>query len=65
MGRVELLLEKVLDRMDGVDGATSSEKFTTPRSPEAVTPANDNAPVLSLFRNEVVGFDLYEIFFKI
>ncbi|KAK5807238.1 hypothetical protein VI817_001496 [Penicillium citrinum] len=54
MTRVELLLEKVLQKLDGVNGAASPNQFTTLSTSEAATPA-DNAPVLSLFQNEIIG----------
>lgn len=60
LGRVESLLENVLERLDSV-GATealpvlpSSGVDKSPNSSAVVTPANENAPVLSLFDNEVV-----------
>lgn len=55
MSRVELLLEKVLHRLDGVHSPASSKQLPTLSTPEAATPANDNAPVLSLFQNELVS----------
>ena len=55
MSRVELLLEKVLHRLDCVNSPASSKQLPTFSTPDAVTPANDNAPVLSLFQNELVS----------
>lgn len=54
MTRVELLLEKVLQKLDGANGAASPNQFTALSTSEAATPA-DNAPVLSLFQNEIVS----------
>ncbi|KAJ5648802.1 uncharacterized protein N7484_002525 [Penicillium longicatenatum] len=64
LGRVESLLEKVLRRLDNL-----GEKREPPMSPPigtvdssnpssgtAITPANENAPVLPLFDNGVLGF---------
>jgi hypothetical protein len=60
LGRVESLLERVLRRLDAVD-AEEPPVVPLPEAPDdgdnssaAVTPANENAPVLSLFDNGVV-----------
>lgn len=61
MGRVESLLERVLQRLDTL-GDTKEPVVSPPTrvieskpsSSTVVTPANENAPVLSLFDNGVV-----------
>ena len=62
LGRVESLLEKVLRRLDTLDDKeeppvslpTETVDNSNPSSSTAITPANENAPVLSLFDNGVV-----------
>lgn len=61
MARMENLLEKLLIRVDGGSYQQHDLKSpidtaeTSPESnPPTVTPASDNAPVLSLFDNESV-----------
>ncbi|KGO78390.1 Alpha/beta hydrolase fold-3 [Penicillium italicum] len=63
MARVENLLEKLLIRVDGGSNLERDSKplmesvETSPEaSPPNVTPAPDNAPVLSLFDNDALGF---------
>ncbi|CAG7951420.1 unnamed protein product [Penicillium nalgiovense] len=63
MARMENLLEKLLIRVDGGSYQQHDLKSpidtaeTSPESnPPTVTPASDNAPVLSLFDNESLGF---------
>ncbi|KAJ5629525.1 hypothetical protein N7528_003182 [Penicillium herquei] len=64
LGRVESLLEKVLRRLDTlndkeeppVSPPTGTVDSGNPSSSTAITPANENAPVLSLFDNGVLGF---------
>jgi hypothetical protein len=71
MARVETLLEKLLIRVDGGSNASngsigSNQQWdskspidwaeTSPESsPPTVTPAPDNAPILSLFNNQAVS----------
>lgn len=62
LGRVESLLERVLQRLDTlgdkqgplVSPPTGTVDSSNPSSRTAITPANENAPVLSLFDNRVV-----------
>ncbi|KAJ5156194.1 hypothetical protein N7492_008997 [Penicillium capsulatum] len=59
MSRVESLLENVLRRLDTVGATATSVLPRTgtdkhPDSSGAITPANENAPALSLFDNTVV-----------
>ncbi|OQE10008.1 hypothetical protein PENVUL_c005G07458 [Penicillium vulpinum] len=63
MARVEKLLEKLLIRVDGGGNQKWDSKSpidsvepNNESSPATVTPAPDNAPVLSLFNNETLGF---------
>ncbi|KAJ5893209.1 hypothetical protein N7504_009900 [Penicillium tannophilum] len=64
LGRVESLLERVLQRLDTlgdkqgplVSPPTGTVDSSNPSSRTAITPANENAPVLSLFDNRVLGF---------
>ncbi|KAJ5713427.1 uncharacterized protein N7483_010608 [Penicillium malachiteum] len=64
LGRVESLLERVLRRLDTLDDKreppvsppTGTVDSSNPSSSTAITPANENAPVLSLFNNGVLGF---------
>ncbi|KAJ5202702.1 hypothetical protein N7449_004781 [Penicillium cf. viridicatum] len=68
MARVETLLEKLLIRVDGggsqqrdskslLDSVETSPESSPPIvTPATATPAADNAPVLSLFDNEALGF---------
>lgn len=60
MARLEMLLEKVLHRLEVTeDGATSSQEFAAApqESPEPGSPIYDNAPALSLFQNDLVSFE--------
>lgn len=58
LARVELILERILQRYDGdtdpsFSGAAGDDNCPV-SSLTAATPAHENAPVLSLFDNEVV-----------
>ncbi|KAJ5753200.1 hypothetical protein N7520_010117 [Penicillium odoratum] len=66
LGRVESLLERVLRRLDTlgdkreppVSPPTGTVDSSNPSSSTAITPANENAPVLSLFNNGVENLPL-------
>lgn len=60
LGRLELLLGRVLNRLDTVGGTEGAQALEPAGddaldSSAAATPANENAPGLSLFDNEVVN----------
>ncbi|RJE20081.1 hypothetical protein PHISCL_07576 [Aspergillus sclerotialis] len=55
LSRAESLLEKVLRRL-GTVGGVEEAQISESTSSAAATPANENAPVLSLFDNGVLGF---------
>lgn len=61
LARVESLLERVLQRLDDVNGSQPSILPSTGAADDssdagaAVTPVNENAPILSLFINGVVS----------
>ncbi|KAE8406530.1 hypothetical protein BDV37DRAFT_242707 [Aspergillus pseudonomiae] len=67
LGRVESLLERVLRRLDTVGGVEEARASMTTdndhglTSSAAATPANENAPVLSLFDSGVLGFRRSEV----
>ncbi|KAJ5620184.1 hypothetical protein N7510_004168 [Penicillium lagena] len=60
LARVELLLERFLHRYDGDTDQplpeAAGDNNSPVSSPAVATPAHENAPVLSLFDNEVLGF---------
>ncbi|KAJ5833436.1 hypothetical protein N7474_001747 [Penicillium riverlandense] len=60
LARVESLLERFMQRYDGDTDQSfpraAGDNNGPVSSPTAATPAHENAPVLSLFDNEVLGF---------
>ncbi|KAJ6036822.1 hypothetical protein N7540_001101 [Penicillium herquei] len=69
LGRVESLLERVLRRLDTlgdkpeppVSPPTGAVDSSNPSSGTTITPGNENAPVLSLFNNGVLGFQQSDV----
>ncbi|KAJ5291208.1 hypothetical protein N7478_000459 [Penicillium angulare] len=62
LGRVESLLERVLHRLDTIGSVEEARELPSTAaydgfaSSAAATPANENAPALSLFDNGLLGF---------
>ncbi|KAJ5097477.1 hypothetical protein N7456_008198 [Penicillium angulare] len=62
IGRVESLLEKVLHRLDTIGSVEEPRELPSTAADDgfvssaAATPANENAPALSLFDNGLLGF---------
>ncbi|KAJ5762258.1 transcriptional regulator family: Fungal Specific TF [Penicillium nucicola] len=59
MARVESMLEKLLlrvDSSDGFDQKTADATISPTTTPPTVVPLQDNAPMLSLFRNDKLEF---------